>query len=281
MSPTEETFANAEVLAFYKTLPFNYYDSTERQAESVKNGRRNIEANLPLPPLLQNAKRVLDVGCGAGWLTNSIAYHFGCAVTGIDFNPVAVERASAVAAQLGLKSQIECADLFRYSPAQKFDLVISLGVLHHTDNCAAAVRHLLRETVENNGSMYIGLYHTYGRAPFLNYFEELKAAGRSEEYLFQKYKELSPATDDEEHLRSWFRDQVLHPHESQHTLKEMAQLISEEGATVVSTSINRFQPIEDMNELFILEKEMERAGEEALRKKRYFPGFFTFLVEKR
>ncbi|MBA3657699.1 MAG: hypothetical protein H0W69_10150, partial [Gemmatimonadaceae bacterium] len=91
----------------------------------------------------------------------------------------------------------------------------------------------------------------------------------------------SPATDDEEHLRSWFRDQVLHPHESQHTLKEMAQLISEEGATVVSTSINRFQPIEDMNELFILEQEMERAGEEALRKKRYFPGFFTFLVEKR
>ena len=275
-----ETFANPTVLDFYKVLPFNFYSSIEKQADSVVKGRSNIEANPPLIPLLEKAQRVLDVGCGAGWLTNTIAYNYPCQVTGIDFNLVAVERAQAVAQHLGLSSQIMEYDLVKFVPEEKFDLVISLGVIHHTDNCLGAIRHLLRHVLASNGKMYIGLYHKYGREPFLSYFEKLKTEKRDENYLFEKYKELHSSLNNGTHLLSWFRDQVLHPHETQHTLEEVAGLLENEGAKLVSTSINKFQPFEDPKKLFEMKKNYSQLGRDSLAKRRYFPGFFTFLIQK-
>ena len=59
---------------------------------------------------------------------------------------------------------------------EKFDLAISLGVLHHTENCAEAIRQIGINCVKSGGYFFIGLYHTYGRAPFLNHFKKLKSA---------------------------------------------------------------------------------------------------------
>ena len=36
---------------------------------------------------------VLELGCGAGWLSNSISYYYGAKVLGVDFNPIAIEMA--------------------------------------------------------------------------------------------------------------------------------------------------------------------------------------------
>jgi 2-polyprenyl-3-methyl-5-hydroxy-6-metoxy-1,4-benzoquinol methylase len=276
----QATFASPVVLEFYKTLPFNYYGSLEKQAESVVKGRANIEMHPPLIPLLRKDGTVLDVGCGAGWLTNTITYHFKQSVVGIDFNPVAVERAQEVAKLLHLSSQISTCDLFKYFPEAKFDLVISMGVLHSTENCMEGIRHLMRSVLKENGHMYIGLYHTYGRAPFLQYFEEMKQQKKDEKYLFDKYKELHTDLKDDQHLLSWFRDQVLHPLETQHTLKEVASVVDEMGGVLVSTSINRFKPFNSLADLFELEKEYEQTGRDALQQKTFFPGFFTFLVHK-
>ena len=91
-----KTFANPSVLEFYKELPFNYSESVEQQAESVRV-RDSVLAYPVLADLLKPKTNVVEVGCGAGWLSNSIAYHYGSNVTAIDFNPVAVERAQAVA----------------------------------------------------------------------------------------------------------------------------------------------------------------------------------------
>ena len=53
---------------------------------------------------------------------------------------------------------------------QKFDLVISLGVLHHTNNCHEAIRYITSFN-DQNSYLFLGLYHKYGREPFLNYFK--------------------------------------------------------------------------------------------------------------
>ena len=62
--------------------------------------------------------------------------------------------------------------------------------------------------------------------------------------MLLRYKELHSGLHDDTLLRSWFRDQVLHPHETQHTLEEMLPVIMDAGMKMVSTSVNRFAAIE-------------------------------------
>ena len=130
------------------------------------------------------------------------------------------------------------------------------------------------------GQALIGLYHTYGRKPFLNHFAEMQAQGASEDTLCQEYKRLHAALQDETHLKSWFRDQVLHPHETQHTISELLPLMADHGITLLSTSINKFKPFSALDDITIMEKDMERIGEERLAKGEYFPGFFVLLCQK-
>lgn len=275
-----QTFANPEVLAFYKTLPFNFRESVEGSARAVR-AQDPLVAYPVLRPLVGRGVRVLDVGCGAGWFSNAVGFHHGCAVTGIDFNPVAVERAREVAASLGLGTRFEVADLFLYEPAEPFDLVVSLGVLHHTDDCRAAVRRVCERFVRPGGHVFVGLYHKDGRRPFLEHFRAMKESGASEDEMFQSYRRLHSRLRDETLLRSWFRDQVLHPHETQHTLAEMIPVIEQAGMELVSTSINRFEPLGPLQDLFDEEKGLQEVGLQRLREGEYFTGFFVFLARKR
>jgi len=278
--PTLSPLANADVLAFYKELPFNYYGSLDAQRASVERGRAAVEAQAPLPALLVSGARVLDVGCGAGWLANSMAYHYPVRVTGIDFNAVAITRARDVARAMKLDAEFHETDLFRFAPPEPFDVAVSLGVLHHTNDCLAALRHVAGSMVREGGHLYVGLYHLHGRAPFLEHFARLRAEGASEEALYAEYRRLHVALTDETHLRSWFRDQVLHPHESQHTLAEVARELLALGYRIVATSVNRFEPIADLEALYAAERQMDVQGRAALAEGRYYPGFFTVLAHR-
>jgi 2-polyprenyl-3-methyl-5-hydroxy-6-metoxy-1,4-benzoquinol methylase len=274
------SFANADVLEFYKTLPFNIRESVEGSVDAVR--RTDHAAAYPvLAPLLHPGIRVIDVGCGTGWMSNSLAYHHQAVVTGLDFNPVAIARAREVASAMQLSSEFIVGDLFKFSPDTPFDLAISLGVLHHTDNCAAAVRHVCEDFVKPGGHVLIGLYHLDGRRPFLEHFAEMRARGATDEQMFARYRELHSQITDDTLLMSWFRDQVLHPHETQHTLQEMMPILDETGFDLVSTSINRFEPIQSREELFAAERGYAEIGAERLRANQYFTGFFVFLARKR
>lgn len=280
-TPPAPSFANAEVLEFYRTLPFNTRETVEGSAAAV-TGTDHATAYPVLGPLLHPGVRVLDVGCGTGWMSNSLALHHGADVTGLDFNPVAVGRAREVAAFLRLPTKFVVGDLFTYhADDRRFDLVISLGVLHHTDNCAAAVTHVLADLVQPGGHALIGLYHTYGRRPFLDHFAAMQAAGATEDEMFARYRQLHAQIDDETLLRSWFRDQVLHPRETQHTLQEMMPLVEAAGCELVATSINRFGPVGSLDALYAAEQDYEPIGRERLAANQYFTGFFVFLVRKR
>jgi SAM-dependent methyltransferase len=272
------TYANPDVLAFYKTLPFNFRDSVANSTESIRSQDPCL-AYPVLKSLLSPQTRVLDVGCGAGWLANSISHHYGCAVTGIDFNPVAVQRAREVAHALGVSSKFEVADLFLYAPPEQSDLVVSLGVLHHTNSCAAAV-HRVCELVKPGGHIFIGLYHKYGREPFLEHFRNMRQHGASEEAMLARYKQLHSGLHDDTLLLSWFRDQVLHPHETQHTLEEILPMIMDAGMKLVSTSINRFGEISSLEKLYSEERKQREIAEQRLRQNQYFTGYFVLLARK-
>jgi len=273
------TYANQNVLEFYKILPFNYHGTVEKEVQALlaKNAIKD------LPAIDQNLKEemtVLDVGCGAGWFANSAAQYYKCKVTGIDFNPVALERGREVSQLLNLKNQFMEHDLFLYQPREKYDFVNSIGVLHHTDNCHEAIRHICRNLVKEDGLVHIGLYHTYGRKYFLKHFEDMKKSGASQDEMFAKFKQLKSSLIDDVHLKSWFRDQVIHPHETQHTLKEMVELLEEEDMRIITTSINHYKKIKNDQKLFELEQTFESIGEAHFKENKYFSGFFYFLAHK-
>lgn len=279
--PLPETFADPEVLAFYKELPFNIRGDARQQAEAIRNGNP-MARYAPMLPCLHREARVLDVGCGAGTLINSVGYHHGCAVAGIDFNPGAIRRAAEVARLLGLdRATFLAEDLFLYEPEAPFDLVISHGVLHHTRNCLAAVRRICSRFVRPGGLALIGLYHLHGRRPFLDYFAGLRASGATLDAMKAEYARLHPqVAGDETLLLSWFRDQTMHPHETQHTLAELLEVFAETGMGLMATSINRFQPFSSVEELLTIEQELGEAGRRALAEGRYYPGFFDVVARK-
>lgn len=270
------------VRRFYDALPFNHWRTVDAAADSLRHGDA-LDAYPDLQRLLETRppQGILEAGCGAGWLTVSLALHHGLSVTAVDFSRRALERARQVAAALGVsrRAHFREGDLLRFEPEEPIDLLISLGVLHHTADPQAAIRRV-SGWVRRGGHFYLGLYHAPGRRVFLDHFAALLA--QREDVALEAFRHLATDwSDDEEHLRSWFRDQVLHPQESQHTLRQVHAWLEDADYELESTSINRFQPFDDLEKLFAMESSYAERSRQALAEGRFFPGFFTLLARRR
>ncbi|MEQ8654071.1 MAG: methyltransferase domain-containing protein [Kiloniellales bacterium] len=275
------TAKSEAVRAFYRDLPFNYYSDSELAVQSLA---QNPLATYPdLDDLLEqdSLKTVLELGCGAGWAANSLAHHYGKQVVAVDFTPPALARAREVAERLGTTQRVEFveSDIFAFETEKRFDLVLSIGALHHTVDCRAAFAHAA-SFVAPGGFLFVGLYHLYGRRPFLEMMHKI-AAESGEAAAFDQFRKMAEAQTDDTHLRSWFRDQVLHPHETQHTAAEVWDWLEDAGLMFASTNLNGFEPVARREELVAIEPKFEQLSIQRNRdEQRYFPGFFTVLAEK-
>jgi len=274
----------SRVAAFYRELPFNFHDTVEGAVRAVRDNP--IARTYPdLHALLRRGvvRTAVEFGCGAGWLSNAMALHYGVAVRGIDMTNRAVQRAREVAKVLGVADRVhfDCENLFDAADLDPVDLVLSMGVLHHTHDAHGGFLRI-REVVGPEGHIFVGLYHEPGRRVFLDLAHEA-LRDRGTEAAYAEYRHLQGVRElDETHARSWFRDQVLHPHETLHTLREVWGWLEESGLEPCSTSINRFERLGDPEELFALEQTYaERARVAILEERRYFPGFFTVLARDR
>jgi SAM-dependent methyltransferase len=271
----------SRVRDFYNQMPFNIREDVEGHVESNMNLHYVLEMYPTLKDLDLSKKTIIDVGCGVGWFANFLAYHYRPkAVYGLDFSESAITRAREISEHLGTAVEFVTADLFNFTPPEKFNIVISNGVLHHTPDCARAISRLCSEFLKRRGHACIGLYHRHGRKPFLYHFATLRDAGASEQDLFAEYRRLHSRIEDETHVMSWFRDQVLHPLETQHTAQEIAAIFAASGVRLVSTSVNEFGPITSPELLAEPERQLEEVGHRRLREGAYFPGFFTCIGRK-
>ena len=177
---------------------------------------------------------------------------------------------------LNVKSKFIVSDLFTYESKYKFDLIISLGVLHHTNNCLKGLDYILKFG-NPESYIFLGLYHKYGRTPFLNHFNDLK--NESEENKFIEYKKFHKIRD-EKKVFSWFRDQVLHPHETQHSLKEIIPVFEHNSYDIYKSSLNKFKEIKSISEIVKEEKKWYNYGLKKIEKYEYFPGFFITIAKK-
>ena len=110
--------------------------------QAYETGRHGWESDEPSPYVAQNLERVarsapgrrlLDVGCGEGRHC-ILAARMGFVPTGVDYEPLAIQRAKASARKAGLAQPITflVADVFAlpFGPSS-FDVVLDYGCLHH------------------------------------------------------------------------------------------------------------------------------------------------------
>ncbi len=164
-------------------------------------------------------KRVLDVGCGTGEFSCALALH-GASVLGIDFSQASIKKARQNARLLKAKNvEFECADLFESVPEEKFAVVFSLGVLHHTHDAKKAF-HQVVSFCARDGFVCVGLYNKIGRARHRLKRVLLKVlAGNNVEKRMALAKKLFLGEKDFDDAR--LADKFGQLHESYHSVGEV------------------------------------------------------------
>jgi 2-polyprenyl-3-methyl-5-hydroxy-6-metoxy-1,4-benzoquinol methylase/glycosyltransferase involved in cell wall biosynthesis len=117
----------------------------------------NVAQALALPP----DRRLLDVGCGSGWLSEYFA-RLGYDVTGLDISPdlieVARERVERIPYGADHETPLRCRflvhDVEGAPLEEQFDAVVCYDSLHHFEDERAVIRNLAAMT-KYGGSLFI------------------------------------------------------------------------------------------------------------------------------
>jgi SAM-dependent methyltransferase len=133
------------------------HNKTQLDDENSRRSEKDFILRTRLTPEDLKGKLVLDVGCGMGRYAE-VATRWGAYVVGIDLSQ-AVEAAAGNLAERN--AAILQADAFRlpFAP-ESFDIIYSLGVLHHTPDCERAVKGLA-QFLKPEGILSVWLYSAY------------------------------------------------------------------------------------------------------------------------
>ncbi len=144
--------------------------------ESINNARLSLSEFLELANL--QGKSFLDIGCGSG-LFSYAAFHLGAKkVVSFDLDPFSVECCKYLRGKANNPKNWEIyqgsiLDNNFISGLEKFDIVYSWGVLHHTGKMWEAIRNSV-SLVSANGYYYIAIYHKVKGIFGSNFWVKLK-----------------------------------------------------------------------------------------------------------
>ncbi|MGA9526786.1 MAG: methyltransferase domain-containing protein [Terriglobales bacterium] len=152
-------FVDAQHYAASFGFQWHRYQKTQLDHDEVRESDRNFRIKTALRPEELQGKLVLDVGCGMGRFAE-VATRWGARVVGVDLSAAAEVAAKNLAAREFVAFQ---ADAFAlpFAP-ESFDIIYSVGVLHHTPDCEAAVKSLAKY-LKPGGILAVWLYSGYNK----------------------------------------------------------------------------------------------------------------------
>jgi len=136
-------------------------------------------------------KKVLEIGCGIGTDTISFA-RAGALVTAVDVSEKSLELAKRRAVVFDLGNiefyQADAENLQDVVPIQKYDLVYSFGVIHHTPHPENILKAIM-PYIDNNSTVKIMVYHKLSWKVFWILMKYGKGAFWKLDFLIAKYSE--------------------------------------------------------------------------------------------
>jgi 2-polyprenyl-3-methyl-5-hydroxy-6-metoxy-1,4-benzoquinol methylase len=152
-------FVDAQHYAASFGFQWHRYQKTQLDHDQLRESERHFLAKTALHPEDLQGKLVLDVGCGMGRFAE-VATRWGARVVGVDLSAAAEVAAKNLAERDFVAFQ---ADVFAlpFAP-ESFDVIYSIGVLHHTPDCEAAVK-ALDKYLKPGGLLVVWLYSGYNK----------------------------------------------------------------------------------------------------------------------
>ena len=188
------------------------------------------------------APAILIAGCGTGQHSIGTASRFtDCQVTAVDLSLASLAYAKRKTTELGITNlEYLQADILRLDQLeQKFDIIESVGVLHHMDDPMAGWR-VLTDLLKPSGLMQIGLYSDIARHHIVEIRKEitLQKVGTSESEIREFRRSLLESNDKNHQLitkssdffsLSALRDLIFHVQEHRFTLLQIKKCLDEFG----------------------------------------------------
>jgi len=152
-------FVEAQHYAASFGFQWHRYQKTQLGKNDVRDSEQQFEMKTALRREELKDKLVLDVGCGMGRFAE-VATRWGARVVGVDLSAAAEVAAKNLADRDFVAMQ---ADVFSlpFAP-ESFDIIYSVGVLHHTPDCEAAVKTLAKY-LKPGGVLAVWLYSGYNK----------------------------------------------------------------------------------------------------------------------
>jgi ubiquinone/menaquinone biosynthesis C-methylase UbiE len=138
-------------------------------------------------------KKVIDYGCGRGWLTKTLANQ-GAEVWAFDISDEAVKKTKAMVESLNLQHRVHVdqmpAEALNYN-SNMFDLIVGNAILHHVDLVASLKE--MKRVLKQGGKAYF--MEPLGHNLLLNLYRRMTPHLRSEDEVPMRFEQFTIIKD--------------------------------------------------------------------------------------
>ena len=214
----------------YSNVPFPFLSFIKKQIKPNQITFKNKFLN----------PKVLVAGCGTGNHLLQTANYFNAKIIGIDLSISSLAYANRKIDELELKNiELLHGDIMQLNNFdKKFDIIESVGVLHHLKNPMKGIS-ILTNLLEKDGLLLLGLYSEKARqgieiiknyAKKNNFHNTLSDIRKFREKIFNEEKDLdfkNLSNRKDFFSTSSVRDLIFHSHENTYSLKQIFNMLED------------------------------------------------------